>query len=267
MPELPEVETTIRQLKAVMLKQQIVSFSVSNKGGSQLNAPSQVFADTLVGAMLLSLDRVGKWMLFDFGNKKIVGHLRMSGRYKVEGKKIDHPHNRFQIYLANKTVINYLDQRRFGTFHLVQEFSDHPALSKLGKDALDPSLSTDYLLDRLSALRKPIYSALLDQNVVAGLGNIYVNEILHAAQIHPLTPSYTIDTSAAQSIISHTRRILQLALDYKGTTLVDKMFHDPNGASGEFTSMLKVYGKRNTEDVVVLKIGGRSVFVDRNLKL
>ena len=131
MPELPEVETTIRYLKPAMLRQVIRSFSVSNQGETQLNRGVSEFSSSLIGKELTSLDRIGKWMLFEFQDAKVVGHLRMSGRYKIADNVIDHPHNRFQISLENGQVINYLDQRRFGTFHIADDFQTHSSLKKL----------------------------------------------------------------------------------------------------------------------------------------
>ncbi len=279
MPELPEVETTIRHLRPSLTDRVIKSTTVSNKGESTFNIPLSEVQKKLEGQTLFSLDRRGKWMLFQFMPQtesidmidmsqyvRVVGHLRMSGRYKIADEVTDHPHNRFQLHLDNGKVINYIDQRRFGTFHFVENFADHTGLATLGPDALSPEFNENYLATKLANLKKPIYSALLDQTVVAGLGNIYVNEILHASGIHPLIASKNIvsDIGQCRLIVNNTRRILTLALEFEGTTLLDNLYQDPEGKTGEFAKLLRVYGKKKDPDIQVLKIGGRSVFVHKD---
>lgn len=275
MPELPEVETTIRYLRPSLADRVIESVTASNKGESTFNIPFLEVQRKLAGQSVLSLDRRGKWMLFTFGVPNLtrdpegqqkthaVGHLRMSGRYKVDDGALAHPHNRFQLHLDNGKVINYLDQRRFGTFHFVDSFESHPGLAKLGPDVLSEEFTVNYLKSRLETVKKPIYSALLDQTIVAGLGNIYVNEILHASKVHPLKPANTLTDAEIAKIVQNTAVILQKALELKGTTLIDNLYQDPEGKTGEFAKLLQVYGKKKDPDIEVLKIGGRSVFVHK----
>jgi formamidopyrimidine-DNA glycosylase len=168
--------------------------------------------------------------------------------------------------LEDKNVINYLDLRRFGTFHLVEDFSHYPSLQKLGPDALRDDLPVEELFKKLTKVKKGIYQLLLDQTFIAGLGNIYVNEILHAVQVHPLTPAENVTREKFAEIISEMQRILALALTLKGTTLIDNLYQDPEGKAGEFAKLLKVYGKHKNPKIEVLKIGGRSVFVDKTTK-
>jgi formamidopyrimidine-DNA glycosylase len=277
MPELPEVETTIRFIRPKLVDRVIQSVTATNKGESTFNIPFQEVQERLQGQSLVRLDRRGKWMLFTFEPQrhnsgtivepsvvKVVGHLRMSGRYKIADEVLDLPHNRFQLHLDNGKVINYLDQRRFGTFHFVDDFEAHKGLAALGADVLSEEFTEVYLANKLKKLKKPIYSALLDQTVIAGLGNIYVNEILHASRIHPLKPANSLTHREIEAIVHNTATILAKALELKGTTLIDNLYQDPEGKTGEFAKLLQVYGKKKDPNIEVLKIGGRSVFVHLN---
>ncbi len=267
MPELPEVETTVKYLRDYMLGHVVKRVSVTNKGETAFNAPLAEMQKRIEGKPLTALSRYGKWMMFEFDDTKVVGHLRMSGRYKVDTEVLEGPHNRIQFHLDNGKVVNYVDQRRFGTFHLVDSFHSHAGMAQLGPDVLDHKCTPAYLFQRLQKLHKPIYSALLDQTVVAGLGNIYVNETLHACSIHPLQPANTISGQQCHEILREARRILKMSLEMKGTTLIDNLYQDPDGKKGNFYRKLKVYGKKDDPDITVLKIGGRSAFVHKGTRL
>jgi formamidopyrimidine-DNA glycosylase len=267
MPELPEVETTIRYLRNYTLNQVVKKLTVTNHGETAFNVPLEEMQKRIEGQPFTAINRIGKWMLFEFGDTKIIGHLRMSGRYKVTDKVIEVPHNRIQFHLKNGKIVNYIDQRRFGTFHLVEDFELHSGLKQLGPDVLSKPFTADYLYERLQKIKKPIYSALMDQNVIAGLGNIYVNEVLHACSIHPLQPANTISLAQCAEIVTNTVQILAMALKMKGTTLVDNLYQDPDGKKGTFYRRLQVYGKKNDSNVTVLKISGRSAFVHKDTKL
>lgn len=267
MPELPEVETTIRYLRPQLLDRVINEVIVSKRGVSHFNQNLTDVKSQLEGAQFTDLSRIGKWMLFDLGKTKAVGHLRMSGRFLIGDEVLPHVHNRFQFLLDNGKVVNYIDQRRFGTFHLVKDFSEYKSLAGLGPDALSGKLTAEYLFSRLQSTKKPIYSTLLDQNMVAGLGNIYVNEALHASHIHPLQPANTLSLSQLEVLVTHIGRLLTLALQFRGTTLIDNLYKDPEGKTGDFAKMLQVYGKKKDSEIEVLKVGGRSVFVHKTNQL
>lgn len=264
MPELPEVETTIRYLKQELLDDVVEDIRTTTLGKSHFNLPFEEVKERLKKKKLTELSRVGKWMLFEFEDTKVVAHLRMSGRYLVADTPLEHAHNRFQLLFSTK-VANYIDLRRFGTFHFVDSFENHSGLKSLGPDALGETFHVQHLFNALQKTKKPIYTALLDQNIVAGLGNIYVNEVLNAVSVHPLTISNTVSREKAAQIVVEAKRILNLALDFKGTTLIDNLYQDPEGNSGGFAKMLKVYGKKKDPNINVIKVGGRSVFYRKEL--
>lgn len=267
MPELPEVEITVRHLREHWLGRTIREVVVTETGASQINLPVRSLKESLENASLVSLTRYGKWMLFNFQNgnsTNVVGHLRMSGSYLISDTSNTHPHKRLEFILDNGKFITYIDQRRFGTWHLVDDTSQYLNAKNLGPDALSDDFNAEYLLDRLKNSLKPIYSSLLDQSVVAGLGNIYVNEALAASYIHPFSKSNKVPYEVLTILVENTKKLLRLSLEMKGTTLLDNLYNTPEGKSGEFAQMLKVYGHKKDVEVTVTKIGGRSVFYKSN---
>lgn len=267
MPELPEVQTVLNQISPHILNTEIIAIEVT-PAGLRLIYPQtlQSFSEGVLGRKISTAERFGKFMCFGLDDgKSIVAHLRMSGRFVITRKPSQHKHNRLWLKFKNGKILNFIDIRRFATFELVDADSEHAGLQKLGPDALDANLNATLLASKLKDRKKPIYSALLDQSLIAGLGNIYVNEVLYASGISPLRPAGEITLIEAGVILREARRILQMAINYRGTTLIDKSYANPDGNYGDFFKELKVYGradKKNPDGWTVqrLKIGGRSVF-------
>lgn len=271
MPELPEVETTVRELRPHLLDAVVEALYSTPKGESHFNKPLAQVQKALIGKSFTSIDRIGKWILLEFEETKIVAHLRMSGRFLVGEEGETHPHRRFWFHIKNakttkRQLISFIDVRRFGTFHLFDDFAEAKSLNQLGPDALSLDFNAEQLHSMLSKKLKPIYSSLLDQHIVAGLGNIYVNEVLNNVGLHPLTPSNKISPKIAETIVAESKKILTMALEFRGTTLVDNQYKSVNGDTGSFAKLLKVYGKHKDPSIQVLKIGGRSVFVRKELE-
>lgn len=270
MPELPEVETTVRYLRPHLEQQTITQIKITNGGERHFNLPTEEVEALLNHALIKKISRYGKWITLELNKDNeqftAVAHLRMSGRYLVEDKPYASPHNRYHLVMDNGKTISYLDIRRFGTFHILSSIAEHPTLQTLGPDALTAAFTAPYLQTRLQSVNKSIYNALLDQKIVAGLGNIYVNEALHAAEIHPLQPASSLTAGQLTLLVQNIKAILTQALSFKGTTLIDNSYRDPEGNVGEFAKLLKVYGKHKDADIEVLKIGGRSVFVHKRTK-
>lgn len=263
MPELPEVETTIKYLREVWLNKAIKDVSLFNGGESQINVSAQEFKTGLLNRELTELSRYGKWMVFRFdsGDLEAIGHLRMSGRYSSDITPISHVHKRIEFVLSDNTNLAYIDQRRFGTWEIVKSSKEFLTLKKLGPDALSDEFSSEYLFDRLSKSKRFIYQDLLDQSFVAGLGNIYVNESLYLSGIHPKSISSKIPGILIENLVKNIKEILNLSLSLKGTTLSDNLYSTPEGKTGEFASLLKVYGKKGGP-IVFEKIAGRTSYFD-----
>ncbi len=269
MPELPEVATVLKQITPAIIDQGIADVKVTPKGERMVAPLTPVsLKKELIGRRIIRVNRHGKFMTFELDNsKKVVAHLRMSGRLLISDMPLKHLHNRLHIKFENGKYLNFIDIRRFGTFHLVEKGDTYSGLKKLGPDALSVELTKDYLKAKLKGRAKNIYSTLLDQSIVAGLGNIYVNEVLYASRIHPERSAGKVNPAEIEQILEHTARILKMAIAYRGTTLIDKSYMDTEGLYGDFFNMLKVYGKKDTAcercgtKITRLKIGGRSVYL------
>ncbi|KXK26942.1 MAG: Formamidopyrimidine-DNA glycosylase [candidate division WS6 bacterium OLB20] len=265
MPELPEVETVVRQIRPSVTGRTVQSVIVTD-GGLRMIAPlsRDQLADNLTGDTITSLERTGKFMQFRLRSGAfIAAHLRMSGRVSVSESFEQTKHNRIGLFL-DKGVFNFHSIRRFSTFHYVEAGGSYPAFDLLGPDALSDAFSGSYLIDKLKQSKRPVYSALMDQRTVAGLGNIYVNEVLYAAGVHPLREARLVTKSEAEAIASESRRILIQAIRLRGTTLNDRTYLDGSGEYGAFSDHLNVYGKTGQivdgSPVERIRIGGRSVF-------
>lgn len=272
MPELPEVETTIRYLAPYLRKIPIRNIFLGQHGSGIFNQSADTIRERLVGNQIDKLDRHGKFILITFSQprpnmaKYAVAHLRMSGRYKVSRKNYDHPHLRFTLALADGYHVHYIDQRRFGTFHFVEDFSYYPGLARLGDDAWSHDLNAQQLYQQLQRRSIPIHTALQDQSLIAGLGNIYVNEVLFRAGISPQRSANSLAVGELQEIVNNVRPLLSEALKLKGTTLIDNLYQDPGGSEGAFAKMLQVYGREGEKCLrcngVIQreKVGGRSAY-------
>lgn len=272
MPELPEVETVVRQIRPHILGKKIAAIHI-HPGGERLILPftKEKLQARVLGQAITEVTRHGKYMRFLLdGIGEIQAHLRMTGRFLVSNAPIEHEHLRLSVEFSDLSRLNFIDIRKFATFI----YEPRSRLGqKLGPDALEASSHLEAIYQQLRKRSKPIYSVLMDQNIIAGIGNIYANEILFASKIHPLTPANQISKSRLAGILDETERILAAAIDYKGTTLVDKTYKDVFEDYGEFTLHLQVYGRAgkpcNRCQIVIekMRIGGRSVYFCPNCQL
>lgn len=265
MPELPEVETVRRQISPDIVGQAITDVIIT-PGGVRMIGDTTIakLKESLAGQTITTTSRHGKFMPIHLASgDQIVTHLRMSGRMEYTPKFIRTKHNRVGLVLG-KGVLNFFSIRRFATFHYILKDQDYPGIAFLGPDALSDDFNGRYLADKLQDKTRPIYNSLMDQSVVAGLGNIYANETLFAAGIHPLSASGAISEQLLDNISTEAKRILNLALSFRGTTLIDKSFQDGTGSYGGFADKLKVYAKTGEvvsgHQVERTRLGGRSVF-------
>ncbi|MCA9382814.1 DNA-formamidopyrimidine glycosylase [Candidatus Dojkabacteria bacterium] len=268
MPELPEVHTFITQIKPFVLSKTIKSFTVT-KEGLRLIAPidPKLFSKEIIGKQITDITRHGKFIIFHLNDgSRIVAHLRMSGRFIVTDEPFEHKHNRLQLEFEEGGIFNFIDIRRFATFEYINPGDNHKGLSRLGPDALADSFDSKYLSDKLKNRKKNIYSSLMDQSVVAGIGNIYANEILHRALLSPTLPSDQVPLITFPLIVDQTKEVLNMAITHKGTTLIDKSYKDMHGGYGEFNVKLKVYAREDepcfscNAPIKKIRIQNRSVY-------
>ncbi len=255
MPELPEVETVRRGLASVMEGRPIVRVTV-RRGDLRRPIPPG-FTDRLAGRIVERLDRRAKYLLFhlDDGTVLLV-HLGMSGRMVIEqpgeqtvsgsfaqGVSIGGKHEHVVFEVGNGTVVRFSDPRRFGLMDLTTEeaLATHPLLGHLGPEPLDPALDGAMLASRLRGRRTPIKSALLDQRLIAGLGNIYVCEALFDSRLSPRRSAHTVQGVRADRLAAAIKDVLLRAIEAGGSTLRDHVA--PSGEIGYFQHSFRAYGR------------------------
>ena len=246
MPELPEVETVCRGLAAAM-EGRAISAADARRRDLRFPLPED-FARRLTGRRVKSVSRRAKYMrLFLDDGWVLVGHLGMSGRMTIEAAdtpvSAPRPHEHVVLTLDDGVRIGFIDPRRFGYMDLIaaDALDAHPWFAEMGPEPLGNAFSADVLSNALRARRTPIKAALLDQRVVAGLGNIYVCEALFRARISPRRLARSVAGRRAARLVPAVRDVLQAAIAAGGSTLRDHA--QPDGELGYFQHDFQVYGR------------------------
>ncbi len=257
MPELPEVET-VRLGLLPYLKNKTIKYV-------EVLYPKHSHLSEIKNQKILDIKRKGKYLIFCLEDYYLISHLRMEGKYFIN-ESIDSlkKHDLVKFYLDDDILI-YNDVRRFGVFYLLNKDSDiyniYP-LNKVGSEPFD--IKDEELLKKLEGRKDKIKTALLDQSVISGLGNIYVDEVLFLSKINPNRLSSSINKDEVKSIITSSIEVLNKAIKEGGSTI--KSFTAFNGEVGHFQNSLKVHGKDDLRCDVCLnyieriKIGGRSTY-------
>jgi len=275
MPELPEVETVCRALSKVIKNSRIKKIEFYRKdlrwqvkNNLEITLKNNIFIDSY---------RRGKYILIPTNTDKIfLIHLGMSGQIRIKKKDIVQKHDHMRLIVENNNkhfIITYNDSRRFGYIDLFKkkELREHFLLSKIGVEPLGRGLTIEYLQNNFNKRVINIKNALIDQKIIAGIGNIYASEILYKAKINPLREVNSLSKNDLNSIITYTKIILKKSIDVGGTTIRDHM--QPDGSLGYFTQKLQVYGKTNekckTCNSFIVKevISNRSTFVCRHCQI
>lgn len=266
MPELPEVETIRRDLSQLVVGRRIVAVDVAWPGS--LRDAGSEFERRLTGAGFTGFSRRAKMLVatLDTGDRLLV-HLKMSGRLVVVAAKTPrHRHTRITFQLDSGEELRFIDMRKFGYIKLIPagEPADIPEFARLGPEPLAPEFTLAAWIDLVSSRRssrRSIKATLLDQSFLAGLGNIYVDEILHAAGIHPARPVAGLMAADVERIYPQIRRILSDAITARGTTF--SQYVDGTGRSGGFAEKLHVYGRQGGEcrrcqaEIAKTRVAGR----------
>ena len=244
MPELPEVETVRTQLEPALVGRRLERVEILDPRLVQPLDRVEVAAE-LEGERITSVGRRGKYLLFGFESGRVLlAHLRMTGtfRHSSNGALAPDPHRRAVVRLDDGSDVVYRDVRRFGTWRLLEPEEVDPYLAtRLGDEPLGSSFTARALARRLATRRAPVKAALLDQRSVAGLGNIYADEALWRARIHPLTPARTLTGDDVRRLHRAVRKTLHVGIARQGSTLRD--YATPDGASGSMQHEFKVYGR------------------------
>lgn len=242
MPELPEVETVVSGLKNHVVGKTIKNVIVRNKS-LRWQIPDDL-NELISNKKILSLTRRAKYLLFEFNHGYLLMHLGMSGKLyiKTENDEVK-KHDHIDFILEDKSIIRYNDARRFGCCLWANDPTEHSLLKNLGPEPLTPAFDAEFAYNLSRNKKTSVKQFLMNNKYVVGVGNIYANEALFAAKIHPLTPVMNIKLDQWEKLIKEIKRVLKEAILQGGTTLKD--FVNSNDAPGYFAHSLKVYGKSN----------------------
>jgi formamidopyrimidine-DNA glycosylase len=264
MPELPEVETVRKTLENLVLNKTIENITVT--WPKMIKNPEDVtqFTDALKGQTIKGISRRGKFLIFYTDTLALVSHLRMEGKYAVYPKNEPsdkHTHVIFQF--TDQTELRYKDVRKFGTMHLFMRGSEFavPPLINLGPEPFSEHFTTEYLSKKLQGTTRKIKPTLLDQSIVVGLGNIYVDEALFRSNIHPETLANSLNSQQLSTLHQEIVNTLSEAVQKGGSTI--RSYVNSQGEIGMFQLELFVYGrkgescKRCGRDLEKTVVGGR----------
>jgi formamidopyrimidine-DNA glycosylase len=264
MPELPEVETTVRGLRPVLEGHRLTR--VEPRRGDLRRAIPPDLRQRLTGATVTGLGRRAKYGLIDTDRgDTLIFHLGMSGRWRVDPEEIG-KHDHLVIETDEGRSLSLCDPRRFGSLDLVPtaDLASFAAFAALGPEPLGEELTPAFLADRLAGRIAPIKLLLLDQRIVAGLGNIYVCEALNMARINPRKPGGAVARAALGRLVEAIHAVLESAIEAGGSTLRD--YARPDGQLGYFSKQFRVYGREGEKcpydgGIIQRQIdGGRSTF-------
>jgi len=268
MPELPEVETVVRGLRARVKGQRIVRVVVHQPRGVQGNRTT--FRRVVSGARIVQLARYGKYIIFHLepaGNRAtswcLLVHLGMTGQlYWCRPELPYQKHTHITFWLGTGAQVRFRDQRRFGKLEVIPASRLTHYFAHLGPEPLE--IPFDAFAQRFARRRAAIKSLLLDQSILRGLGNIYSDEALFRARIHPATPAGTLDAEALRRLYTTIRRVLRAAIAAGGTSFSD--YVTAEGARGRFRLRLRVYARegklcrRCRHRVQRMRLAGRSSY-------
>ncbi len=266
MPELPEVETVKERLKKKIIGKKIEDIII--RSSSIIKHPSEEhFVNKLRQQVVNDIKRRGKWLIIELNQYYLLVHLRMEGKFLFKtSEEIYNKHEHVIFNLNNKLQLRYHDTRKFGKMHLItkDELDKIKALNKLGLEPFDKKLNKEYLQEKLKHKKIPIKTALLDQSIIAGIGNIYVNEILFLSAINPIKPSNKVNINELGLIIKNTQQVLKKAIKLGGTTI--RTYTSLDGETGLFQKELLVHGRKGEvcikcDNIISkIKVGGRGTY-------
>lgn len=261
MPELPEVETVRRRLEPVLVGRTFEHVDIDDARLVRPREPAEVAAE-LSGERVAAVERRGKYLVVRFESGRVLlVHLRMTGSFRHDrrGSLQDVPHRRAVVNLENGSDVAYRDVRRFGTWLLLEPPEVEPYLAaRVGPEPLGPGFTTAFLHTRLAGRAAPLKAAILDQRTVAGLGNIYADEALWRARLHPQRAAGGLSADEVAELRRSVRAALRRGIAKQGADLGDGVY-----ASGSMQDEFKVYGRggepcdRCGTIIAKTRVGGR----------
>ncbi len=235
MPELPEVETIVRRMRPEIMGRKITAADLCWERTLATPEPAH-FKKSILGQSIASVDRRAKYIVVQLSADSLLIHLRMSGDilFREEGK-VAHKHDRLLLGFDNGRYLAFNDMRKFGRVWLTPTPED--VLGKLGPEPLDEDFTAEIFYEKLQQHKRQIKPLLLDQYFLAGMGNIYTDEALHLAGLHPLAKSDLIERKQAQSLWRSIRKVLEEGITRNGTS-IDWIYR-----GGDYQNYLQVYGR------------------------
>jgi len=268
-PELPEVETVRRGLQRDVVGSRIIRVEVGRERSVRRTSRNELIA-RLTGVSLVSTSRRGKYLFaeLDSGDRMMI-HLRMSGQVLVSDPHTGRPaHSHVVLTLDDAREVRFVDPRTFGevvAYDPADEASLLPEVARLGPDPVSEGLSLAQLRSALRSTARPVKVALLDQHLIAGIGNIYGDEILHRAGVSPVRAARDVNARQSSRIHEAVHSVLGEAVEAGGSTLGDAQYVDVSGAAGGFQDSHRVYARAGLPcltcgrgRVVSAVVGGRT---------
>jgi formamidopyrimidine-DNA glycosylase len=275
MPELPEVETVVTQLKKFLIGKKIQSIDVRKEKSWRGNP------DLLIGAKILTISRRSKMLRIHFSNhRNVLIHLKMSGQLLyVEGDirvggghptadwvdKLPSSHTRVIFTFSDNTKLFFNDQRMFGWVRFAADKKVEEEFAKLAPDIIDPIITPEYLFAKIHHRRVPIKQLIMDNTIVAGVGNIYACDALNLARISPLRSAATLSLEEAKKLVSAMKKVIRLGIEKGGATVHGK-YVNVHGLAGKYQDFMRVYSRAGKKcpncgaKIVKIKLAGRGTF-------
>jgi formamidopyrimidine-DNA glycosylase len=241
-PELPEVETTRRGILPYLENQTIIKLDVRNPN---LRWPVPVSLGQIMPQFVRSVQRRGKYIIIELDSGSILVHLGMSGSMRVLEKTEPLAKHDHVDFVLHDKLIRFNDPRRFGCILWAADWTQHTLIQHLGPEPLSELFDADYLYQKSRKRKTSIKQFVMDSHVVVGVGNIYANEALFLAGIHPNRAAGRISKKRYESLVFQIKRVLTSAIEQGGTTLRD--FVGGDGKPGYFKQQLFVYGRAGLE--------------------
>ncbi|MBQ5492361.1 MAG: DNA-formamidopyrimidine glycosylase [Mycoplasmataceae bacterium] len=253
MPELPEVTTFINNIKKDVLNKIINNVIVYNPKILK-NANEVYFTNFFKDEVINDIQRKGKYIIFSLShNKSFVLHLRMEGKiiFHHHDDKLLNNHNLVTWFFADNNELRYYDTRMFGTMHIYEgdAYLQDKSLKKVGLEPFQKEFNAKYLINAMkSHPKKALKTLLLDQSIIAGIGNIYADEILYACKLNPTLTISELKENDYENLVKYSIKILKNAIDNKGTTIASYV-NDSKNHTGNYQNYLKVHQQKDKQCV------------------
>ena len=262
MPELPEVQTVVNQIKSDLLRNKVESITPIWPKVLH-NFTSEEAKRKIKDGEILDVSRRAKFIIIKFAESIIAIHLRMTGKlYLLPENQTISKYATAYFTLKNKRKLIFDDVRKFGRIYLYKNIK--PIDERHGPEPLESNFTSESLFRLIKSKKRNIKALLLDQSMIAGLGNIYADESLWKSKIHPNSLSHKIPKKRIEDLHNNIKFILTEAIEQNGTTIID---FSVNGESGKYTNELKIYGKVNSNcyrckyKIIKIRVAGRGTYI------